>query len=71
VPSHIVPPRKKAAKDAPDQQNDLTMSAQSHRSAKYKKKLRKYQQEMHAMNYDPSRDLLQTLLNPYEGLDDI
>ena len=27
-------------------------------------------QEMLAMNVDPSRDVLQTLLNPYEGFDD-
>lgn len=27
-------------------------------------------QEMLAMNNDPSRDVLQTLLNPYEGFDD-
>ena len=44
----------------------------SNKSAK-KKKMRKYadvKQEMLAMNYDPSRDVLQTLLNPYEGLED-
>lgn len=27
-------------------------------------------QEMLAQNNDPSRDVLQTLLNPYEGFDD-
>lgn len=62
VPSHIVPPRKKLAK-GDNAKNPSSLSVTSHRSNKnkQKKQIRRYEdvkQEMLALNYDPSRDVL-------------
>ena len=81
VPSHIVPPRKRPNnQDDPNRPNSSKLThhsrhyeAQTSNPARRRQLVRKYadvKQEMLAMNYDPSRDVLQTLLNPYEGFED-
>ena len=83
VPSHIVVPRKKKEnleRDVPEKstrhgKRSSTISAvtSSQKNGQKKLKARGYadvKQEMLANNNDPSRDVLQTLLNPYDGFND-
>jgi len=50
VPSHLVAPRKPIAKDSDEYNNSSRLSVNSQRSRKAKNKLRKYAEEMSAMN---------------------
>ena len=72
VPSHIVAPSKKKKDAANGGMESMLSRPSSNRSSKPKPRRQKYaevKQEMMASNRDPSRDVLQTMLNPYDGFD--
>ena len=82
MPSHIVPPKKKKEEPPAASRRQSSVSVASASSAvklkekekgnQQQRKLRPYRdvkREMLARNKDPSRDVLQTMLNPYAGLE--
>ena len=82
MPSHIVPPKKKKEEPQAEGRRQSSVSVASASSAvKLKEKEKSNQQprkmrpyrdvkrEMLARNKDPSRDVLQAMLNPYAGLE--
>ena len=71
VPSHVVPPRKRATNQGIGLE-PVESRPSSQRSSKMKAIKQKYsevKEEMRAMNKDLSRHVLQTMLNPYDGFD--